>query len=438
MIFKSSRLNRIRDISWTAPVYFASIAGIIVFAILGDVLPVILFSLVTIAMFVLASTKVNARESKHSIEVLELKKVLEKRERIISDFSHKIRTPLNNFSIIIELINSTGTDEYQKELLETLIASTSNMVTAVNDLTVSSAQDLSFETRKSINFNLTSTLQNTVELFDLKSDSHLSINISPEGDIPDTLRGDPIAVKQIFLDLLNEVDTGEPDRLEIDIRFSVNITGKDSYKADFNLSTSKPVRYIRQYPETTMSYGSLAVKLIKLLGGGIPVPEKETTSLKFWIMLEKAADEIKMSDAALRIRELKSEKKESKLLSEANILLVEDNPANQKIVLISLARSVKNIDTAVSGKEALDLFGKSNYDLILMDVQLPVMDGITAVKKIRELEASTSKHTPVIAITANAMLGDKEKCLSAGMDEYLSKPFHPDKLLQLIEKHITG
>lgn len=431
-------MNRIKNISWIHLVCFASIAGIIVSSVLGYIIPVIIFSLLTSALFFLELIKKKEQESKHALEILDLRNVLEKRERIISDFSHKIRTPLNNFSIIIELMNATGPDNQQKELLETLIASTSNMITAVNDLTVTSARDISFEPRKSINFNLASTLFNTVELFDLKSDSHLRIKISPEGEVPPVLRGDPIAIKQIFLDILNEVDTGESGELDIEIRFSVKGEGKDMYRADFELSAGRPVRFVKQYAENITASGSLAVKLIYILGGNITTPEISTGGLKFWVPLQKPAEEIKMSDAALRIRELKSEIKERKLLSDANILLVEDNPTNQKIVMISLAPSVKNIDTALNGKEALDLFGKSNYDLILMDVQLPVMDGITAVKKIRELEASTSKHTPVIAITANAMLGDKEKCLSAGMDEYLSKPFHPNQLLALIEKHITG
>jgi len=429
-------LSRIKHISWIHLVCFSSVAGIIVFSFIGYPVPVVLFALVITAMIVLLSLKTRDRDNAHAMESQEFIKVLEKRDRIIADFSYKIRTPLNNFSIIIDLLNATGPDDQQKELLETLIASTSNMVTAVNDLTLSSARDVSFEPRKSINFNLTSTLQSTVELFDLKSDSHLKIIITPVGDIPATLHGDPIAVKQIFLDILNDVDTGESVELDIEILFSVTREEKERYRADFELRSGRPVRYLKFNGAIPASARSLAIKLVPLLGGTISVPDGESLTLRFSVPLLKPADELKMSEAALRIRELQSEIKAQKSLSDANILLVEDNPTNQRIVMISLAPSVKNIDTAVNGKEALDLFGKSNYDLILMDVQLPVMDGITAVKKIRELEASTSKHTPVIAITANAMLGDKEKCMSAGMDEYLSKPFHPNQLLELIGKYI--
>jgi CheY-like chemotaxis protein len=180
---------------------------------------------------------------------------------------------------------------------------------------------------------------------------------------------------------------------------------------------------------------TLAARLINLLGGNINEISAERGVLSFTLPLRRAAEGIPVSDAALRIQKL-SQSPEGPNLAEANILLVEDNPINQKIVLISLRSRVKNIDTAVNGKEALDLFGKSNYDIILMDVQLPVMDGITAVRKIRELESSTSRHTPVLAITANAMIGDKEKCLAAGMDDYLSKPFNSSQMISMIERHL--
>ena len=128
--------------------------------------------------------------------------------------------------------------------------------------------------------------------------------------------------------------------------------------------------------------------------------------------------------------------KTSKSLKDLNILLVEDNVINKNITILTLRSQVKKIDTASNGKEALDMFGKSNYDLILMDIQMPVMSGITAAEKIRALESTTNSHIPIIAITANAMIGDMEKCLSAGIDDYISKPFQPAALIEIIKKNI--
>ena len=124
-------------------------------------------------------------------------------------------------------------------------------------------------------------------------------------------------------------------------------------------------------------------------------------------------------------------------LNDANILLVEDNLINQKIVILSLKGMVKNIDLASNGKEALDKFGTSKYDIILMDIQMPVMDGIIATKKIREIESSTNTQTPIIAITANALAGDRENCLAVGMNDYISKPFQVDILIQKMRLLLT-
>jgi CheY-like chemotaxis protein len=136
------------------------------------------------------------------------------------------------------------------------------------------------------------------------------------------------------------------------------------------------------------------------------------------------------------MEELIQKDKKHKEVKDLKILLVEDNLINKKITLLTLSPLVKSIDTASNGKEALDMFGTNNYDLVLMDIQMPVMSGLIAAEKIRALELTTNSHVPIIAITANAMLGDKEKCLSSGIDDYISKPFQPAALLDKIKKII--
>jgi len=123
--------------------------------------------------------------------------------------------------------------------------------------------------------------------------------------------------------------------------------------------------------------------------------------------------------------------------NKETILIVEDTRENILFLKAFLVRANYNVIFATNGLEACELY-KSNKDIsiVLMDVQMPVMDGLTASMKIRELEESTNTHVPIIAITANAMLGDKEKCLAAGIDEYISKPFHPTVLIDLIKKLI--
>ena len=127
---------------------------------------------------------------------------------------------------------------------------------------------------------------------------------------------------------------------------------------------------------------------------------------------------------------------EKTIIFEKNILLVEDNIINQKIIILSLKNIVKKIDVANNGEEALNLFKKEKYDLILMDLQMPIMDSFIATKKIREIENNSSNHTPIIAVTANALLGDRDKCIDAGMDDYISKPFKIDVLIDKMSKLI--
>ena len=119
------------------------------------------------------------------------------------------------------------------------------------------------------------------------------------------------------------------------------------------------------------------------------------------------------------------------------VLVVDDSPSVRAVLSMCLKISkipIVHIHEANHGKEALDKFGAKKYDLILMDIQMPVMDGIIATKKIREIEASSNTQTPIIAITANALSGDRENCLAIGMNDYISKPFQVDILIQKMKK----
>ena len=410
----------------------------IVFISFGFFLPALICQAVIIVLLPLALLYLFRNEKKRKRDLEELQGIIEDKDRYLSDFSHRIRTPLNNFSFIIGYLMDSMPHKDQKEMLETLIASTTNMVEAVNDLTLQSAQELSFVPRKQIRFSLVSALQNTIDIFSANTGGKVKFKIDNSGIVNDRYTGDPISLKQIFLDIFNSLLVEDKD--EINAVVSTSSVGSKGKKElvliKVSVDTMIPAFNPASYDDEKI--GSMAVKLISKLSGEYTTTVSPALSgLSFTLPLELAPVEDTQSKAAERIKELKTETRKEKKLADANVLLVEDNPTNQKIVEITLKSLVKSIDTATTGKEALDKFGKSTYDIILMDIQLPVMDGITAAGKIRELEKSTSLHTPIIAITANAMLGDKEKCLSAGMDEYLSKPFQPSELIRIIESFVT-
>jgi CheY-like chemotaxis protein len=386
------------------------------------------------ALGVIIVRKVSELNKKYKESLLEFSSLNERKDDVIIDFSHKIREPLNNLVIITDMLMDSGLQKKQKELLETFIASTNNMVTTVNELTMQSAGNLIYEHRKAIRFNLLSTIQNTIELYSLKDKANLDFILDKKEFSDFECFGDPIILKQIFLDLFNTIENQVAERV---IKVTINLkkakgTGLESIIA-LRIQTDKNIILIN---DAGIEY-NLAARLISS-GKGSFTQEFGTnhTILNIFLPFAISVAEPKKSTASPKIEELKQKDKKYKELKDLKILLVEDNLINQKITLLTLKPLVNSIDTASNGKEALDKFGTSNYDLILMDIQMPVMSGLVAAEKIRALESTTNSHVPIIAITANAMIGDKEKCMSAGIDDYISKPFQPAALIEKIKRII--
>ncbi len=358
----------------------------------------------------------------------------EKKDDVITDFSHKIREPLNNLVIISDMLMESGLDKKQKELLETFVASTTNMVSTVNELTMQSAGNLSLEPRKHIRFNPLSTIQNTIELYSLKDKASIDFILNKKEFSEFECLGDPIILKQIFLDIFNIIenhDTGRPTKVTINVKKEKETASETTF--GMRIQTDKNIILI----DDKKAEHSLSARLISFKRG-IYTQEfgSNYTVLNISLPFANIIREPKLQTASPKIEELIQREKVHKELKDIKILLVEDNLINQKITHLTLKPLVHSIDTASNGKEALDKFGTSGYDLILMDIQMPVMSGLVAAEKIRALESTTNTHVPIIAITANAMLGDKEKCISAGIDDYISKPFQPSALIDKIKKYI--
>jgi CheY-like chemotaxis protein len=357
-----------------------------------------------------------------------------KKDKIITDFSHKIREPLNNLVITGDMLINSDINNKQKELLETIIASTKSMVTTVNELTMESAENMSYESRKQIRFNILSTVEHVIELYKLKDSINVVFSVNSKGSGNLECIGDPVSIKQIFLDIFSRIEKQNPERatqISISLKADKPTGGESlleiSIEADINMLLIDEMS-----PE-----GSHAARLISLSKGKYTQETgKSSITLNIYLPIRSAVVEPKQKISSAKIEQLIQKEKTHKEIKDLKILLVEDNIINQKITLLTLKPLVSNIDSASNGKEALDLFGTNNYDLILMDIQMPVMNGLTATEKIRALESTTNTHVPIIAITANAMIGDKEKCLSAGADDYISKPFQPVQLVEKIKQVI--
>ena len=358
----------------------------------------------------------------------------EKQEDVISDFSHNIREPLNNLVIISDLLMDSGLNTKQKELLETFIASTNNMVTTVNELTMEAAENLRFEFRKHIKFNLLTTIQNTIELYNSKDKTNIDFVLECHDNSDFEFIGDPIILKQIYLDLFNTIENQNADeKTIITLNLKKNKQSMHESQVEMNIMVNRNLLLID--PKKTPS--SLAARLIASNNGTFEQQTREDhVMLNIYMPFAKVMTDTKKQISSLKIEELKQKVSIRKELKDIKVLLVEDNVINQRITLLTLKPLVRSIEAAKNGKEALDMFGTSQYDLILMDIQMPVMNGLVAAEKIRALEASTNSHVPIIAITANAMLGDKESCISAGIDDYISKPFQPAVLIEKIKRFL--
>ncbi len=358
---------------------------------------------------------------------------LRENKEFIASLSHQLRTSLSNILLVNNLVNSSGLSEKQSDLIDTLKASTNNLVEAVNRIVDVSQADLMQFKESVTSFNLKYTLESVIKLFNEKG--YLSIQLLFSPDIDTYVLGEPIKIKQIFLNLLQAIMFQQKNKIQ-DIKIFIVPEKENSSGLNISFITETcykpvavPVEFSEcdDFPDIQPSDLKNIGKLIENSGGNLNISKKDNKIIfRFALNYSK--------DAGRKIEERAEGSsipdKKTINLKSANILLVEDNLINQKIVILSLKNLVKNIDVASNGEEAIEQYKSGDYDLILMDVQMPVMDGIIAAKKIREIEANTDSYIPIIAITANALSGDRENCLAVGMNDYISKPFQIEILIQ--------
>ncbi len=377
-------------------------------------------------------------------------------EELISKLSHQIRTPLSNITGIIDILEKTNLSDDQRDYINTIHASSNNLVNVVNSMVAATTTNFSQIPDEEISFNLYSTINNTIKLFQDENDKK-KFSLSLSADIPTSLIGNSIKVKQIFMNLLNsilkynkakdkhvtiEVTRKEtlPDKLVLKFRIVSNTIvplPKDELKEEaiysqeiIRLNTSKYINLLDL---------GITQKIIEMDGNFLEIfPGSVNTALEFSATFKENLKSTSIESIKEHTKQSANFFKPKVDIADANILLVEDNFSNQQIIILYIKNEVQKIEVAFNGKEALDKFGKAKYDLILMDVQMPIMDGFKATQKIREIEKSSGTHTPIIAVTANAFPEDKEKCLTVGMDDYISKPFQPEDLIKKIKQHLSS
>jgi len=373
------------------------------------------------------------------------------RDEFIARLSYQLRTSLNNITLISNLVSESMLDSKQRDLIDTILASANNLVDAINDIVQASGIDVREFKESRTHFDLYSSIDSILQLFSNKESDRLIIHVKKDETLTNQIIGDPVRIKQFFLSLIEKITRDDEDHSKSKI--DINIINKKETEKEvtirFNILVSRLKTDISDIPSTDDSALlpldpktidlTVPSRLIELLGGVLVTEMYDhETKFSFDLVFQKSDKKIrKEAVTESPFIDLQPPKKKISL-KDANVLLVEDNLINQKIVVLNLEKLVRNIDIAVNGKEALDKFGTSKYDIILMDIQMPVMDGILATKKIREIESSTNTFTPILAITANAMSGDRETCLAVGMNDYISKPFQVGELVEKMKNLLPG
>lgn len=362
------------------------------------------------------------------------------KSRFLANMSHEIRTPLNAIVGMIRLFNDTELSGNQQKLLQNLNVSSGNLLSIINDILDFSKIESGQMDLDKTDFDLRELLQQVVDSIEYKAaEKKIALKLNIDPSIEGLVIGDASRLHQVLNNLVcNAVKFTLEGRVELRctliksdskihaIEFCVEDTGiginSDNLGKIFESFQQEDESITRLYGGTGLGL-AISSQLVRLMGGSLNVSSTKGVGSKFFFTLDMPVG------SPVLPKELPFSVPELFNLNEIRILLVEDNKFNQFIAKALLDKWGAETVIAENGRLAIDILKDSSFDLVLMDLQMPVMDGITAAGIIRN---KLDLDTPILALTANVVKGVAEKCEAAGMNGYISKPFDPDDFYQRI------
>ncbi|MEM7585069.1 MAG: ATP-binding protein, partial [Acidobacteriota bacterium] len=372
------------------------------------------------------------------------------KSEFLANMSHEIRTPMYGIVGSAEQLLKADLPPSNREDVETVSMSAGVLLDLIDDILDFSKIEAGKMTLQKVGFRLADVADLVMEMFAPRAaEKDIALELELSEGVPGRLLGDPSRLQQVLINLVSNaikftdyghvklsVEPAGENGSELRIRFTVSDTGigisRETQAVLFDAFTQADSSATRRFGGTGLGL-AISKRIVELMGGDIEIDSVPGVGSTFSVVVplqRLGTDEVPLELAASILQSASSSRKPR---GSFRILLVEDNPVNQMVASKQLELLGYRAEAVDDGNQALDALERQDYDLILMDCQMPGLDGYEATRQVRIREGDR-KHTPIVAMTAHAVKGDREKCLAAGMDDYLSKPFRETELEAMLDR----